>query len=90
MRTFRNSGLLCAAYYECTTCALINICNKKSSKLNICGDGRCDSPGDCTKYGTYTVKVENSSEILDFEVIHVAQVTSSNATEAELGCNRVL
>ena len=63
---------------------------QKIIKLNICGDGRCDIPGECTKYGTYTVKVENSSEILDFEVIHVAQVTSSNATEAELGCNRVL
>jgi ribonuclease HI len=62
---------------------------KESSKLDICGDGRCDSPGHCAKYGTYTVMEENSSKILDFEVVQVTEVSSSNAMEAE-GCNRVL
>ena len=32
---------------------------KKSKKLNICGDGRCDSPGHSAKYGTYTVMNES-------------------------------
>ena len=62
---------------------------KKLPKLDVCGDGRCDSPGHCAKYGTYTVMDENTNKILDFEVIQVTEVSSSNAMEAE-GCNRVL
>ena len=62
---------------------------KKIPKLDICGDGRCDSPGHCAKYGTYTVMSEGSNEILEFEVVQVTEVSSSNAMEAE-GCNRVL
>ena len=58
-------------------------------KLDICGDGRCDSPGHCAKYGTYTVIDENTNKVLDFEVIQVTEVSSSNAMEAE-GRNRVL
>ena len=58
-------------------------------KLDICGDGWCDSPGHCAKYGTYTVMDENINKVLDFEVIQVTEVSSSNAMEAE-GCNRVL
>ncbi len=62
---------------------------KESSKLDICGDGWCDSPGHCAKYGTYTVMEENSSKIPDFEVVQVTEISSSNAMEAE-GCNQVL
>ena len=61
---------------------------KKVPKLDICGDGRCDSPGHCAKYGTYTVMDENTNKVLDFEVVQVTEVSSSNAMEA--GCNRVL
>ena len=61
----------------------------KKSKLNICGDGRCDSPGHCAKYGTYTIMDESTNKILDFSVVQVTEVSSSNAMEAE-GCNRVL
>ena len=62
---------------------------KKLPKLDLCGDGRCDSPGHCAKYGTYTVMDENTNKVLDFEVVQVTEVSSSNAMEAE-GCNRVL
>ena len=62
---------------------------KKSKKLDICGDGRCDSPGHNAKYGTYTVMAESTNKILDFSVVQVTEVSSSNAMEAE-GCNRVL
>ena len=58
-------------------------------KLDLCGDGRCDSPGHCAKYGTYTIMEENTSKVFDFEVVQVTEVSSSNAMEAE-GCNRVL
>lgn len=62
---------------------------KKSPKLDICGDGRCDSPGHCAKYGTYTVMDESTDKVLDFKVVQVTEVSSSNAMETE-GCNRVL
>ena len=62
---------------------------KQSKKLEVCGDGRCDSPGHCAKYGTYTILDESTSKIIDFSVVQVTEVTSSNAMEAE-GCNRVL
>ena len=55
----------------------------------MCGDGRCDSPGHCAKYGTYTIMDESSSKIIYFSVVQVTEVTSSNAMEAE-GCNWVL
>ena len=59
---------------------------KKSKKLEVCGDGQCDSPGHCAKYGTYTIMDESSSKIIYFSVVQVTEVTSSNAMEAE-GCN---
>lgn len=62
---------------------------KQTSKLDLCGDGRCDSPGHSAKYGTYTVMEESTSKVVDFEVVQVTEVSSSNAMEAE-GCNRVL
>ena len=58
-------------------------------KLDLCGDGRCDSPGHCAKYGPYTIMEENTSKVFDFEVVQVTEVSSSNAMEAE-ECNRVL
>ena len=58
-------------------------------KLDICGSGWCDSPGHCAKYETYTVMDENTNKVLDFKVIQVTEVSSSNAMEAE-GCNEVL
>ena len=58
-------------------------------KLDISGDGRCNSPGHCAKYEKYTVMDENTDKVLDFEVIQVTEVSSSNAMEDE-GCNRVL
>ena len=59
---------------------------KKSKKLEVCGDGQCDSAGHCAKYGTYTIMDESSSKIIYFSVVQVTEVTSSNAMEAE-GCN---
>ena len=38
---------------------------KKSKKLDICGDGRCDSPGHSAKYGTYSVMAE-STVVIEF------------------------
>jgi len=43
----------------------------------------------CAKYGTYSVMDEISGRILDFSLVHVSEVNSSNAMEYE-GCKRSL
>ncbi|XP_028519514.1 uncharacterized protein LOC114576651, partial [Exaiptasia diaphana] len=62
---------------------------KQGMPLNLCGDGRSDSPGHTAKYGTYSLMDENSGQILDFSLVHVSEVSSSNAMEFE-GCKRSL
>lgn len=49
--------------------------------VTLLGDGRCDSPGYSAKYGTYTLMDEETKKIVDFEVSHVKQTTSSQAME---------
>ena len=62
---------------------------KQSSSVDVCGDGRCDSPGHSAKYGTYTLMDEKTNLIIEFSVVQVTEVTSSNAMEYE-GCKRAL
>lgn len=49
----------------------------------LSGDGRCDSPGFSAKYGTYTLLDQETDKVVDFSVIHVGEVSSSNAMERE-------
>jgi ribonuclease HI len=62
---------------------------KQSSSIDVCGDGRCDSPGHSAKYGTYTLMDEKTNLIMEFSIVQVTEVTSSNAMEYE-GCKRTL
>ena len=62
---------------------------KHSDPIDLCGDGRADSPGHNAKYGTYTLMEESTGKIIDFHLVQVTEVTSSNAMEAE-GCKRSL
>ena len=62
---------------------------KSTIPLDLCGDGRSDSPGHSAKYGTYSLIEEQSGKILDFSLVHVSEVSSSNAMEYE-GCKRSL
>ena len=52
-------------------------------ELWLSGDGRCDSPGHSAKYGTYTMIDQHSDKIVDFQIVQVTEVTSSNAMERE-------
>jgi len=52
-------------------------------RLWLSGDGRCDSPGFSAKYGTYTMLDQHNDKVVDFHVIHVGEVNSSNAMERE-------
>ena len=62
---------------------------KQNKSVDLCGDGRCDSPGHSAKYGTYTLMDEKSNLIVEFSLVQVTEVSSSNAMEYE-GCKRSL
>ena len=49
----------------------------------LSGDGQCDSLGHSAKYGTYTMIDQLSDKIVDFQIVQVSEVTSSNAMERE-------
>ena len=51
--------------------------------LWLSGDCRCDSPRHSAKYGTYTMINRLSDKIVDFQIVQVIEVTSSNAMESE-------
>ena len=51
--------------------------------LLLSGDGRCNSSGLNAKYGTYTMIDQITDKIVDFQVVQVTEVTSSNAMERE-------
>ena len=69
--------------------AVIGEIKKQNRTIDLCGDGRSDSPGHNAKYGTYTLMDESSEKIVDFSLVHVREVSSSNAMENE-GCQRSL
>ena len=56
--------------------------------MDVCGDGRCDSPGHSAKYGTYTLMDEKTNLIIEFSIVQVTEATS-NAMECER-CKRTL
>ena len=62
---------------------------KQSGSVDVCEDGRCDSAGHSAKYGTYTLMDEKTNLIIEFSVVQVTEVTSSDAMEYE-GCKRTL
>ena len=53
----------------------------QSISVDVCGDGRCDSPGHSAKYGTYTLMNEKTNLIIEFSVVQVTEEPSSNAME---------
>ena len=74
-------------YIEMQTAVLKQM--KQNGSVDVCGDGRCDSPGHSAKYGTYTLLDEKTNLIIEFSRVQVTEVTSSNAMEYE-GCKRTL
>ena len=54
-----------------TNRALLFESAKEESKSHLLGDGKCDSPGYNAKYGTYTLRDNQSGQILDFHISHV-------------------
>ena len=42
-----------------------------SSGLIVAGDGRCDGPGHCAKYGSYTFMEQRCNKVSHFELVQV-------------------
>lgn len=40
--------------------------------VHLAGDGRCDSPGHCAKFGAYSVIEQRINKILDIQVVQVS------------------
>ena len=68
---------------------MIETLKEKKSSVDLCGEGRSDSPGHSAKYGTYSLIDEATGHIIDFSFVQVSEVSSSNAMEYE-GCQRSL
>ena len=47
----------------------------------LAGDGRCDSPGHCAKYCTYTLLDVESQKVVDFKIVSVSEVANSNCMD---------
>ena len=47
----------------------------KEDGLVLAGDGRCDSPGYCAKYGSYALIKEEMNRVVDFELVQVGVET---------------
>ena len=62
---------------------------KNSEICNLCGDGRCDSPGHNAKYLTYSMLNQANNKIVDISVVQVTEAGNSNRME-KLGFTRVL
>ena len=66
-----------------TNRALLFESAKEESETHLLGDGRCDSPGYHSKYGTYTLMDSQSGHILDFHISHVRVAGNSQRMELD-------
>lgn len=55
---------------------------EENRSLELALDGQCDSPGHCATYSTVSA-MDTVNKILDFKIVHVREVTSSQAMEKE-------
>ena len=53
----------------------------RESGVVLAGVGRCDSPGHCATFCTYTLLDVKSKKVVDFKVVFVTEVANSNKIE---------
>lgn len=54
---------------------------RRGRPVKLAGDGRCDSPGHCAKYGSYTVMDTETNEVLHCELIQVILLQLSSSLQ---------
>ena len=52
--------------------ALLETLKRRNGALVVAGDGRCDSPGHCAKYGTYSLVELTCNKVVNFKLIQVS------------------
>ena len=62
---------------------------RDSGPLIVSGDGRCDSPGYCAKYCTYSLMDNSSGLIIDYSLVQVTE-TGTSWTMERKGLRRCL
>ena len=50
---------------------LLSTFKSDNMKLQVGGDGRADSPGQCAKYGTYSLMELTCNRVIDFQLVQV-------------------
>ena len=50
---------------------------KQNNHTLFSGDGRCDSPGHCAKYSTYSLQNQSTGEILTLNITQVSEVNTN-------------
>ena len=59
------------------------LCSLRGKLLVLGGDGRCDTPGFCAKYGSYTIMDLDKNKIVDTSLVQI--IISSNYSVMTLG-----
>ena len=57
--------------YQRRQCILVN--ERIGKEISVGGDARCDSPGHCAKYGSYTFMDVSSNKVLDMQLVQVIE-----------------
>uniref|UniRef100_T1ILK1 Uncharacterized protein n=1 Tax=Strigamia maritima TaxID=126957 RepID=T1ILK1_STRMM len=65
---------------------LDEILSRDDRCVNLGGDGRCDSPGFCAKFGAYTVMDLDTGKVVAIQIVQSNEVGSSNAMEKRNCC----
>lgn len=50
---------------------LLNRLAETEDGLVLAGDGRCDSPGYCAKFGSFTIMEQQLNRVVDFQLVQV-------------------
>ena len=56
----------------------------QGNQVILGGDGRCDSPGYCAKYGSYSCMDMDTNKILDIQLVQVRNVMIFYKSEKEI------
>lgn len=61
---------------------LWNTLSNMENDLVLAADGRCDSPGHCAKYGSFTFIEQQINRVVDFQLVQV-HITYFNMLEVK-------
>lgn len=51
---------------------LLTTLGDREGGLVLAGDGRCDSPGYCAKFGSFTLMEQHINKVVDFQLVQVS------------------